>query len=236
MGLARQHRLGRSAVEGLPAKIRAALALLAEAYDYSQDTDSDAWEFAVEIDTLGAEGLRPNDLRWLVRKEYVEHARETTKSGAGRREFRRCRGRTLYNRSCFILTDTGLALARSIADASGASAARDDPEHSSLPHPHWDAELHELSFDGQLVKGFKSPAPNQAAILTAFEEEGWPPRIDDPLPRHPEQDQDPKRRLNDTVKALNHHQKRHLIQFSSDGTGEGVRWESVGGGLFHQGK
>jgi hypothetical protein len=236
MGLAPRHRLGRSAAEGLPAKVRAALALLAEAYDYSQDTDSDAWEFAVEIDTLETEGLTPNDLRWLVYRDYVEHARETTKSGAGRREFRRCRGRTLYKRSCFILTDAGLALAQSVANTPEASAARDDPEHASVPHPHWDAELHELSFDGQLVKRFQTPAPNQAAVLAAFEEEGWPPRIDDPLPRHPDQDQDPKRRLNDTVKALNRHQKTHLVHFSCDGTGEGVRWESVGGSLSHLGK
>jgi hypothetical protein len=57
----------------------------------------------------------------------------------------------------------------------------------------------------------------------AFEEEHWPPRIDDPLPKNPELL--PKRRLHDAIKSLNRNQKRSLIRFMGDGTGEGVRWE-----------
>ena len=74
-----------------------------------------------------------------------------------------------------------------------------------------------------LVKQFKLPSPNQETVLMAFQEEGWPPRIDDPLPPHPELD--PKRRLHDTIKCLNHNQQNRLIQFHGDGTGEGVLWE-----------
>jgi hypothetical protein len=62
-------------------------------------------------------------------------------------------------------------------------------------------------------------------VLCAFEEEGWPARIDDPLP--PQQDQDSKRRLSDTIKCLNRKQSHHLIHFRGDGTGEGVVWERV---------
>jgi hypothetical protein len=76
-----------------------------------------------------------------------------------------------------------------------------------------------------VVKQFKSPAMNQETILTAFEEENWPPRIDDPLP--PEPDLDPKRRLHATINSLNGRQKNPLIRFVGDGTGEGVRWELV---------
>ena len=61
----------------------------------------------------------------------------------------------------------------------------------------------------------------------AFEEESWPPRIDDPLPPHP--DLMPKRRLHDTIKSLNRNQKNHVIRFMGDGTGEGIRW-----GLVHE--
>jgi len=74
-----------------------------------------------------------------------------------------------------------------------------------------------------VVKQFKVPAPNQEVILASFEEEGWPPRIDDPLP--PQADQDSKRRLHDTIITLNRHQKNRLIRFSGDGSGEGVRWD-----------
>jgi len=65
----------------------------------------------------------------------------------------------------------------------------------------------------------------QEVILMAFEEEHWPPRIDDPLPVHP--DLIPKRRLHDTIKSLNRNQKTCLIRFRGDGTGEGIRWELI---------
>ena len=75
------------------------------------------------------------------------------------------------------------------------------------------------------MKHFKLPAPNQEAILMAFEEEGWVPRIDDPIP--PADDQDAKQRLRDTIKSLNRNQKNRLIRFSGDGHGEGVLWEPL---------
>ena len=74
-----------------------------------------------------------------------------------------------------------------------------------------------------VVKEFKLPSPNQETLLTAFEEEGWPPHIDDPL--SPTPPLDPRRRLHDTIKALNRKQKHGLIRFRGDGSGEGIRWE-----------
>jgi hypothetical protein len=61
----------------------------------------------------------------------------------------------------------------------------------------------------------------------AFEEDGWPPRIDDPLPQ--KLNQDPKSRLHDTIKCLNRNHRKRLIRFSGDGTGEGVVWTAVSG-------
>jgi hypothetical protein len=89
--------------------------------------------------------------------------------------------------------------------------------------PCWDGRLHELRLGQALVKVFRLPSPNQEAVLLAFQEEGWPPRIDDPLP--PQGDMEPKRRLHDTIKSLNRRQKKRLIRFMGDGTGEGIRWE-----------
>ncbi len=221
-------------MEGFSPKIRKALTLLAEAHGYAQDTGCDVWQFAIEIHTFEAMGLVPNDFRWLLRKRYVEHAGEETKAKIDDREFHPCRDQTLCDRSCFILTDAGLALIRRVPDAPEASAANTDSptavdysQHGSLPQPHWNAELRELNFNGSLIKCFKSPAPNQEIVLCAFEEDGWVPRIDDPLPQRAGQEQDPKRRLNDTVRSLNRSQKNHLIRFTTDGTGEGVRWEWV---------
>jgi hypothetical protein len=61
--------------------------------------------------------------------------------------------------------------------------------------------------------------------LSAFQEDGWPHRIDDPLP--PLDDIEPKCRLHDSIKRLNRHHKDRVIRFRGDGTGEGVCWEYV---------
>lgn len=91
--------------------------------------------------------------------------------------------------------------------------------------PRWDSMRRELVVDGQIVKRFRLPAPNQEAVLEAFEEEGWPPRVYDPLPPQPEQDS--KRRLHETIKALNCRRLARIIRFRGDGTGQGVLWELV---------
>ena len=89
--------------------------------------------------------------------------------------------------------------------------------------PCWDAKLRELRVGGVLVKQFRVPAANQELILDAFQEEGGPSHLDDPLP--PQTGMDPKRRLHETIDRLNRSQKHRLIRFHGDGTGRGVRWE-----------
>jgi hypothetical protein len=96
---------------------------------------------------------------------------------------------------------------------------------ASAPTPQWDAKYRELRVGQCLIKEYWLPSPNQEAILVAFQEEGWPHRIDDPLP--PLGDIEPKCRLHDTIKRLNRHHKDRLIRFRGDGTGEGVCWEYV---------
>ena len=103
-----------------------------------------------------------------------------------------------------------------------ASAA--GPAADELPQqPYWDRDRQELRVGECVVKQFKVPAPNQEVVLAVFHEEGWPVRIDDPLPPRPELE--PKRRLHDTINSLNRNQKTPLIRFLGDGTGQGVRWE-----------
>ena len=66
------------------------------------------------------------------------------------------------------------------------------------------------------------PAANQEIILAVFQEEDWPAKIDDPLPRSPEID--PQRRLHDTINSLNRNQRQRLVRSGADGLGRGVRW------------
>jgi hypothetical protein len=229
----------------LAPRIQAALVQLLEAYRYAQDVHRDVWDFAVEIGRLSALCLTPSDLRWLVCKGYVEHAREVTQPGEEGRAFRPAGSLTFCKRSCFVLTESGLgyvagggihALSRNAGDGTGnspsASPTSTGPNgqndgRSVLANrkPVWDGEHKELRVAQWIVKRFRWRAPNQELLLAVFEEEGWPHRIDDPLPRMPEQD--PRRRLHDTIKCLNRNQQNRLIRFHGDGTGEGVLWELI---------
>jgi hypothetical protein len=76
-----------------------------------------------------------------------------------------------------------------------------------------------------MVKHYKNRAANQETVLSAFQEEGWPIRIDDPL--SPVPTIDIKRRLSDTIKCLNRNQENELVHFHGDGSGEGITWEST---------
>ncbi|MGA2066195.1 MAG: hypothetical protein ABSG86_14565 [Thermoguttaceae bacterium] len=216
--------IGRRAKE-FAAEFAAALAQLAKAHDYAQDLRCDPWEFAVEIDRLLALGISTSDLRWLVEKGYIEHAREIIHSGDSARRFQPAPNLGFTRATCFTLTHSGLALARTKGGVNGHAAVRASPAASpaaSPPIPQWDREGRVLYVGRGVVKEFRVRSPNQESVLAAFEEEGWPRYIDDPLSPS---EQCPKHRLRDTIKGLNANQKNRLIRFRGDGTGERVRWE-----------
>ena len=126
----------------------------------------------------------------------------------------------------FLLTDAGMSFA---GDRAAPVLLRftDRPASNraeAAGMPRWEGDDCTLYLGDQIVKRFKRPSPNQEIILATFEEEGWPSRIDDPLP--PVGDIDPKRRLHDSIKWLNRNQEMRLLHFSGDGSGEGVRWEA----------
>jgi len=94
---------------------------------------------------------------------------------------------------------------------------------SQTLRPVWDRDRRELRFGDTVVKRFKWPAGNQESVLNAFEDQGWPTNISDPLDVDPKIC--PKRRLHDTLKCLNRKQLCGTIKFRGDGTGKGVRLE-----------
>src|SRR5262249_24878642 len=127
--------------------------------------------------------------------------------------------------------------ARAVVAASGSAVPTEDRPTVIQTHcrltsmtisseplvPTWDRDRQELRDSCIVVKRFKVPAAKQEIILAAFEEEHWPRRIDNPLPRRGVPS--PGQRLQETIKSLNRHQKRPLIRFFGDGSGQGVRWE-----------
>jgi hypothetical protein len=164
---------------------------------------------------------RFEDLRHI---RYVGHL--------NRRAFRRMANLSFATTTCFLLTPSGVAAARRLGHAGGG-AVQPQVTGVRLVHcegngyqlPHWNADLRKPRLGGLLIKAFKQPARNQVTILAAFEEEGWPRRIYNPLAPPP--GQDGKQRLHDAITRLNRHHARRLIHIRSDNNGEGIRWEMV---------
>jgi hypothetical protein len=88
--------------------------------------------------------------------------------------------------------------------------------------PRWDAATRTLFYGGEVCKVFRQAEGNQERILAAFEEDGWPKRIDDPLPG--DKTFDPGQRLRNAVRNLNTSQDNKRIHFAADGR-QGILWE-----------
>lgn len=213
---------------------RRGLAHLLEAFHYAGDLHRDVWDFAVELDSLEAAGVSRSGLRWMLCKGYVEHAREIAPLEDALRCFRRGPRLRFSPRSCFVLTPLGVEFVRSLLTGPKVGSAASlcqcgENGRGCLRQlsdtPRWDRDRQELRLGAVVVKQFKVPAVNQEKVLAAFEEEGWPVHVDDPL--SPQADQDPKRRLHDTINSLNRSQKQPLIRFYGDGSGQGLCWERI---------
>jgi hypothetical protein len=197
------------------------LCLLLEAFEDAKELDYDAWQFAVRLEELHGAGLNSGDVRWLITRKFVLHALEQTSFDSAQRRFVPAHNLNLCESSSLVLTENNSQAVRAWCEPifSGSEAEKC---LGSGEVPRWDSGRRELSKSGLVVKKFRVPAPNQETILSAFEEEGWPPRIDDPLPAAA--GFDPDQRLHDAVRGLNRNQQHRLIQFLRDGKAEGVCW------------
>ena len=150
--------------------IRAALALLQHALDCAKDAQAPPWDFALEIGQLYAAGLTITDLRWMVVKEFVEHADETSVHGNEHRSFTPGRGLNFVPTTCVLLTIKGAALAarENAASPDEIPGANGKSRPEASLKPQWDAARRELSLGGRMVKQFHVPARNQELICQRF--------------------------------------------------------------------
>lgn len=208
-------------------KLLRAVILLADGARQAHHSHCSRWQYAIQIQQLAKLGLQETELHSLVRCHLVTHACELQPTGPSGRRFRRPCDACFTPNSCFVLTNLGIMLSRNLTSSKNSlrRANRDGNSVSAMvPQlPAWDAARRMLSMNGVVLKRFKRPAENQEIILSAFHEESWPARIDDPLP--PIEALNSKRRLNDAVKSLNRNHLLRAIQFSGDGTGQGIVWE-----------
>jgi hypothetical protein len=117
-------------------------------------------------------------------------------------------------RTRLVLTSGGAELAFRVLEEAHPEWAEGGPR------PRWDARTREVWFRSRLVKRLRRTAPNQECVLAAFEETGWPRRMDDPLPRGAD-------RLRETVKSLNRGQLWPALRFTIEADGQGLRWVAV---------
>lgn len=85
--------------------------------------------------------------------------------------------------------------------------------------PKWTNANGKLHFRGRIVKQIRNRATALSImpILDKFEAQGWPDRIDDPLPRSTN-----PLRIHEVIRSLNNNLK-HIV-FRADGTSGGILW------------
>ncbi len=218
--------------DGLPpvasAGLLTALRLLHDAAIYAADVGCDRWKFAVDWATCRDRDVSPNDLRWLIHAGLVDHKRGSAHLGRQAARSRRPTGLPISDQSCFVLNAAGQSFARAtVAQAICEPARRtvlETVDAEAIPTtPHWDKTSRTLRLGDEIVKRFRVPAKNQETVLEAFEEEGWPGSIDDPLP--PSGEVDSKRRLHETIRRLNNNQPQPRLHFYGNGNGRAICWQ-----------
>lgn len=233
-----------SMIVGGPASCRAAisraLATLLHAAEFAQLAGRPLWDFATELSELHRLSLDSAAIRWLVLERLVEMGIEepsefsdsaVVQTLSRPRSFRQTQTMNETEGLCFVLTDNGLRMARELAsvlpDYSGHMGSLGPSNKNQMSEailkPTWIESVRELRAGQVLLKRFRSKAPAQEVVLAAFEEEGWPQRIDDPLAPQPFSES--KRRLRSTIQSLNRHQEDPMIRFRADGSGEGIVWK-----------
>lgn len=99
-------------------KLQKTLTTLLEAFEYAEDSESDIWDFAISIQHTDESGVTETDLRWLVKKGYINHAREITAEGDDGRQFRSTGNLTFYRDTNIILTSEGVLAARAVVNGT----------------------------------------------------------------------------------------------------------------------
>jgi len=207
-------------------EFRQALSLLLDGARFAEDAGRPSWDFAVTVGDLYAMGMTTNAIKWLICKGYATHRAERISV----HKQQRCKSLAspkfaVSKSSELILTEPGIAFVSHLHAAQPLTPAATDTRSPLIKSPGWDINSRILRVGTTVVKHFKVPAGNQELILSAFEEEHWPARIDDPLPPRPALDA--KRRLHDTINRLNRNQQTRLVRFKGNGNGRAVCWEYV---------
>ena len=90
------------------------------------------------------------------------------------------------------------------------------------PQPEWDSGRRILRV-ADFTRRINPNAKNLILILDSFQELGWPPGVDNPVP--PIGDKTPEKTLRDAVTGLNKGMEDCPIKFAMRNSGEGIGWD-----------
>src|SRR5258708_5241348 len=114
-------------------RLRAGLAELLEAFQFAQDTHCNVWNFSIELSELQKAALSGTHLRYLMLAGHVEHGLERRPRGRQLRSMQRVKWLRFGERSCFILTPSGVELARAICRDSAEPKLAGGAEQNGRP-------------------------------------------------------------------------------------------------------
>lgn len=125
----------------------------------------------------------------------------------------------------------GTSLERAIVELALEASVIDVGRHRRLlrqlgelaedeaPRPRWDREAGRLFYRGDSIRSVSARGTNIRPILDAFQEEGWPARINNPLPGGED-----SKKLRETLDSLR--EGLSGIDFFADGTAAGILWQA----------
>jgi len=212
-------------LQSLERRVQIALTALLRAHSFALDVHADPWQHAIEVASLHSLGCENIELRWLIARGLVRHGYEVHEQSSAARVISPSTGLKITDSSCFTVEPTQLEHIHRLLGPCNDAVRLGVTLPGTRARPHWDSSLQQLWLGERLVKHFRRPAPSQVLILDVFEEEGWPPRIDDPLP--PQAGQLGKRRLHDAITGLNRNHLDRAIRFSCDGKALGILWHAI---------
>jgi hypothetical protein len=163
---------------------------------------------------------------WMYFQGHIEHLRFDRRTHGGTKRWSLVNSALFDKSSALALTARGATFAAEFLSVSLTGnetekrTARDTLITGRLT-PRY--KKNEFSWGCHLLKHFTQQALSQRLLLEAFEEDGWSDRNDNPFTGGGSVK--PKARLHDTIQSLNHYQKKKLIRFYGDGTGQAVGWE-----------
>jgi hypothetical protein len=199
--------------------LQAGLAILLQAHKTGTQLRCPVAEVAPSWKALAQHGMTADVLATLLNAGHVELVADEGDAASHRRPL------TIAASSRLGLTEQGVLFAHRMLGHTELSRLRTLQIAEPECHPHWDNKAGELWWKGECIRRFRHDASSQRRVLDALEEQGWPGRIDDPLPK--QRDSDSKQRLRETIKSLNRGQRPVRLRFHCDGTGEGIRWEAI---------